>query len=113
MFQTSDFEGNPIPFNGTNPDIGIYEYQPTLNIESYSPNDGIAIYPNPSKGYVRISSKRNDIYNLSIVNINGKQILDNMSLNEIIDLSFLLNGVYFMRFETSNGIILKKIISVN
>ena len=110
VLATTDFEGNPIPFDGTNPDIGIYEFQSTLNIGSSSLNENIVIYPNPSKGIITILGNKSQIKELNLVNINGQIVLNNISINEIIDLSFLCNGVYFMRFETSNKIIMKKII---
>lgn len=109
----TDFEGNTIPLNGTNPDIGIYEFQSTLNIETSTLNEKVMIYPNPSHGLVTIFGGENEIQNFKVINTNGQIVLDKISINEIIDLSFLVNGLYFLRFETANGIILKKVILID
>jgi len=107
-----DFDGNAIPYPGNNPDIGIFEFQPTPNVDNYPSNNSIIIYPNPTNHHIEISGNKNKIKNISILNTSGKIVLNDILINKFIDLSFLQNGVYFIRFETSKGLIIKKIILI-
>ena len=106
---TFDFEGNTIPFNGTLTDIGIYESQSTGILKSE--NDYILVYPNPTKDFVEIINYTSiDIKNISIINLNGQIVLNNIRHKKSIDLSALQNGIYFLRIETFNDIKFNKIV---
>ena len=107
---TTDFEGYTIPYNGTNPDIGIYEFQSTLSIDTHSVKEKIMILPNPSNGLVTILGNDRDIKNIKLTNTNGQIVLTNILINETIDLSYLLNGVYFIMLETSYGMVIKRVV---
>ena len=108
----SDFEGNIIPSVGTSVDIGIFEYQKVLSIESLSSSEEISIYPNPATDYVVLSGKTSKIKKIQIVNTNGEVVVANLSASGKIDLSLLLNGIYFMEIELTDRLITKKIIVI-
>ncbi len=105
-----DFEGNLIPYPGSNPDIGILEFQPTLNNGDYSLINTLVVYPNPAKTYIILSGPKNEIKNINILNSNGNIVIRNVWSTNLIDLSNLQNGVYFIQFTTSDGFIIKKIV---
>lgn len=72
------------------------------------------IYPNPFKNSVSLVSKE-EILEIELFNISG-QILKHQncqSFSESIDLSELSDGLYFMKFKTSEGIFTQKIIKEN
>ncbi|MGZ0015944.1 T9SS type A sorting domain-containing protein [Yeosuana sp. AK3] len=69
-----------------------------------------SLYPNPTKNIVYLSIAQESYFTLT--NING-QVLNKGRLfkgNSNVDLSLLNNGMYFFSFQSSNGIITKKII---
>jgi hypothetical protein len=77
-----------------------------------------SFYPNPSTGSITIIN--NDILSqyttLEILDINGKtlfhKILDNTNNKEILDLGFLISGIYYLRFSNDIESSVQKIIIV-
>ena len=74
----------------------------------------ISIYPNPSKGFLNVESPI-PITNYSIYNIQG-QLMNKVKVNTAssfeINLSDNLNGMYFLKITTQQGMIVKKIIKL-
>ena len=77
-------------------------------------NSNISIYPNPTTGIFTINNEQLTINNLSILDITGKIIYNEQFTmhNEqlTIDISNLPVGVYFIKIQTDNEIITKKIV---
>ncbi|MFZ4400801.1 MAG: T9SS type A sorting domain-containing protein [Bacteroidales bacterium] len=74
-------------------------------------NNIISIFPNPSNSTINIITNLD--YKLSLVDITGKSILNQISRNKnetLLDISFLKNGMYFITIETQNGICSRKLI---
>lgn len=78
---------------------------------------GIAFYPNPSTGQVRISAQLNepDDVDLTIANMLGVVVYtrhyENVSaVDDMLDLSELNDGVYTTSVKSSGGVVNKKII---
>ncbi len=107
---TVDFAGNAIPYPGTNPDIGIFEYQQTLNIESCYTGNDIVVYPVPSSKYITISGNNNNVKDINMLNINGGVVLKDITINKATDVSTLTNGIYFITLKTANSLIIRKVI---
>ena len=62
--------------------------------------DRINIYPNPSSNEIQISNLYEENIKLSVLDINGKLVLqERVSNKEIIDISALSKGVYQINFE--------------
>ena len=75
--------------------------------------DSIAVYPNPALGVVTIRSGGTSILGVRVLNVLGEDMLDvstRRESNVMLDLSKLPSGTYFLQIETSNGIILRKVI---
>lgn len=74
--------------------------------------DKISIYPNPSKGLlkVRIDFPYQKL-EITLLNLNGKRILTNRNHSEI-ELSQFPEGLYFIRLNIDNKIIDKKLIII-
>jgi len=97
------------------PKIWTVNVSTSSNIDFY--NNKFKIYPNPSSGifilennyYTKKSSTK---LKTNIVNLTG-QIIKTLLINgndNIIDLSELKNGIYFINIETKNAKIIKQLI---
>lgn len=72
-------------------------------------NDRITIYPNPTFGQINIENN-SDLKSVSITDLNGKVLRTFNSKFDTIDVSYLTEGIYFLRLQTAEGIISKKFI---
>ena len=74
--------------------------------------DELQIYPNPVKEVLRIvGDVPFDNLPFTIYNLAGSQIVNGQWLNgQSINVSHLASGIYFLKLETDEGIITKKII---
>jgi hypothetical protein len=112
ILATFDFEGNPVPFNATAPDIGIYEYQNSLSTPEINQQQNIILYPNPSNNYIFINGiDLGKIKTIVITDIQGKVVLKNIPIQNFIATTTLNKGIYFIKITTLNDTnIVKKII---
>ncbi|WP_417855752.1 T9SS type A sorting domain-containing protein [Xanthomarina gelatinilytica] len=82
----------------------------TLSINQVEANT-FNVYPNPtSTGYVNITSKTNDVINVAVFDILGKQVLNNAVNNNRLDVSTLTTGVYIMKISQNGQVITKKLV---
>ena len=73
--------------------------------------DKFNIYPNPARDKVMIENNTSqEIINLNITNAEGQLILNQNGNLETIDLGKLNKGIYFIRLETSEGSLVKKLV---
>jgi hypothetical protein len=71
----------------------------------------LKVYPNPVKDKLLIESSGLNIKKTEVYNLYGKLIFKSDTLeNNSLDLSQLERGIYFLRIETTNAKITKKII---
>ncbi|MCC6837754.1 MAG: SBBP repeat-containing protein [Bacteroidia bacterium] len=103
--QTVDFDPESTINNltsGWRGDIFVIKMNQTVvNIEENEINkDYLTVYPNPAKDYVTIKSTT--ITDISLLNILGEEIKKiKISKDEIIDISFLSSGIYFLNDKKS------------
>lgn len=71
---------------------------------------GMSVYPNPSKGFVNIDTPNLEFLQAIIFDINGKEVYSAFENNNVIDISFLNNGIYFLQLKSNHDSIIKKII---
>ena len=83
-----------------------------VGIASTTLSNQITVYPNPTTGQFLIDNRELSIKNVEIYDIVGrKQLSIDCQLSiEIIDVSNLSNGTYFLRIQTENGVVTKKVI---
>jgi len=77
----------------------------TKNLES------IYFYPNPADSKIKLSEFNKNV-KVKIVNIIGKTVYydNNFNTDNIIDVTFLTNGTYFVSVETEEKMITKKLL---
>jgi len=103
-----DWDGNAIPFPGSLPDIGIYEYQDVLGISEHSSNSNLFIYPNPVNSSFFIKSKLNEnIKSITIFDLIGKQLFSKTlgmknSKEFKVNVSELNPGFYILSIKTDS-----------
>lgn len=70
------------------------------------------IYPNPTKGILRIDFSENNVEKLEITDITGKIVFikNHFQQHETVDLSRFANGIYVVKLHTDKGSISSKII---
>lgn len=87
-------------------EFASYPVLSTPNIEKST----FSIYPNPVNDILFLKSTENS-FSVSITGINGRIVISEKSNNSnIIDVSELNPGMYFIRIESSSGNITKKFI---
>jgi len=71
----------------------------------------INIFPNPAKDMLYIENiDKLDVNNISLINIQGQIIRQFESRTTQLDVSGITSGIYFIKFSTSSGNIIQKII---
>jgi uncharacterized repeat protein (TIGR01451 family) len=71
----------------------------------------VRFYPNPTKGYVHITSKQL-LKHIEVTNILGQKLIS-QSLNTLetqIDLASFNDGSYFINLQTDDGVVTKRIV---
>jgi hypothetical protein len=86
----------------------------SLGVDQYALENLINVYPNPSKtGVFELSLlNQNQNYEITVFNVLGKIILEK-EINETdskVDLKNYNKGIYFLRIQTTNQSIIKKLI---
>ncbi len=64
---------------------------------------GMSIYPNPVKDVVSIKGLENELNKTEVYSINGQKIMSIENNTEVIDMSALSNGVYFLKLYTTTA----------
>lgn len=83
-----------------------------LSIKEESVGKAISVYPNPVKDILTIKSK-NPIETISIISIEGKEVLNKKGSVETVDVSSLQNGIYFLRIQSAQASEVIKIVKSN
>tara|TARA_B110000902_G_scaffold175613_1_gene199341 strand:+ start:1484 stop:3022 length:1539 start_codon:yes stop_codon:yes gene_type:complete len=92
--------------------VRVFKPSAALSANSFlGNNEGVKVYPNPTKDVLHIKSDQQK-YQISIFDVNGKQILKKNSNDfiTIISTKTYTSGIYFLKIVQNNQIILKKII---
>ena len=81
-----------------------------LSLNSFSINEELKIYPNPTKSNIEIKKPYSlKISNIELYNING-QLVSNYNYSKNLQLESLSQGQYFLKFYSNSGIIYKALI---
>jgi len=84
-------------------------YLDNLGINAFDKQ--INIFPNPANNVIFIENTDNlDFYSISILNIQGQTVREYDVTSTQLDVSDITSGIYFIKFSTSRGEVVKKII---
>ncbi|WP_422106622.1 T9SS type A sorting domain-containing protein [Winogradskyella sp.] len=106
---SADFGGFTYDFSVTcrnNNELVLSVTNETLSTGGFELNP-IAVYPNPTRGYVFVNSS--EISKITLYDINGREILETRSSE--LDIQYLKNGIYLLEITDPNGKqVIKKIV---
>ncbi|WP_191963460.1 T9SS type A sorting domain-containing protein [Pseudotamlana haliotis] len=103
-------------FSGKSEMAGISNSNCTLSIGSHEiGHDALKLYPNPTKDWLYIQGASTvELEQIFVFDIGGRLILsksfDQPSQEEILDLSGLTKGVYFVKLSAKSGELTEKVI---
>ncbi len=72
--------------------------------------DGFALYPNPTKGTLNITTQNNLEKNIQIMDLLGKQVFNTTTSATSIDVSNLNAGVYIINIEEAGHVAVRKLV---
>lgn len=107
--------GLPIVGYNSNTNTAMsYYYGPlnSLTLKDFN-KSSLSMYPNPVLDHVFIANDDNvQINTYEVVDLNGRSLISKRynASNNLIDLSVLTKGIYFINLNTEKGILSKKII---
>jgi len=96
---------------GRNADVStnIFYFTDLVNgVNEQNKRESISIYPNPASNNLNITGISKSV-KYTIFNLQGQSILKGIT-NNIIDVSFLPQGLYILNLETENGRLVNKFI---
>lgn len=112
MFNITDENGVAIFRSGTNyggSTKGNFSTNSLLNVNDIT-QEVISLYPNPTNGKVHIENAEG--FQIEVYNLLGKVILRkaNIAQQEIIDLTNLTSGVYYVKLQNEKTTEIKKVV---
>ena len=85
--------------------------QPALSVSDNVLGSKFKVYPNPVNDVITIASKNIDVTSVSLYSVLGKQVLSGLELkNNSLNISELAKGVYFLKINSNQGTVTKRII---
>jgi len=82
----------------------------TLGVENIDLDKVVKVFPNPTSNYLNIESHIVAITKISIFDPQGKKVLIKTNNLDNINVSNLNRGIYFLKLETNQSTLTKKII---
>ncbi|HQB22725.1 MAG TPA: T9SS type A sorting domain-containing protein, partial [Bacteroidales bacterium] len=81
-------------------------------IENYK-NTSVSVFPNPSNGICEFSLMNISDCHIKIFNTNGVEVFRSEITNQKeLDLSFLSNGIYTIKFDFDSGSLIQKLVII-
>lgn len=75
----------------------------SLGVNDQSDDNLLSVYKNPSSDYITIQFNNSEKENIQIYDVKGKLVKEKTILNhQKMDISELLNGIYFIRVDNNN-----------
>ncbi len=100
-----DFAGNP-RVCGNRIDMGAFEYQGPFSIHDIDPVTDVRVYPNPSKGIVRVFVDSPSRVEICLYDISGRKLLQHsFTRTTTITLSPVTRGLLFYELRDHRGLI--------
>ena len=94
-----------IPIEGITITVGIEQLQVT--------NYELQVYPNPTRGELQVTSDELQVTSIEIYDVMGRTVGANLRVcptSNVINIEHLENGVYFLKIQTDEGVITRKVV---
>lgn len=106
---------NALYFSADNGTIGSELYvleQDALSVKQENLNDlvDVNVFPNPTSEFINIQVDNQQIKNIKIFNLIGKEVFTAETNNQPINVSELSKGIYIVKVKTDKKIFSKKIV---
>jgi len=84
----------------------------TLGIDDEILSKVVKLYPNPAVNFIKLDIGAIEKASIKVFDINGKLVLDNKNYNskEVLNISNLKIGIYFVKIKSNKGNTMKKFI---
>jgi len=85
----------------------------TLQINNKDLMNNISIIPNPTTGEFKVQSSRFNVTSIEVFDVYGRLLMSLkslMSTENVINISHLHSGIYFVKITTEQGEIVKKVV---
>lgn len=117
-FTNEDLGENTVEFtvfdkagNKTTVNVKVTLVDKILSTQIQNLNSLISVYPNPIQNRIFIKNdSKIEILKIEIFTVNGKRVLIEKGSAAFIDVSNLSIGLYFLKIESSMGILIKKLL---
>ncbi len=92
-------------------DIGVYgDYQ--LGIDNFR-QINVSICPNPAEDILTIQNPNHlTIESIVLYDTSGKIVIEGEGTGTTFDVSAIPSGVYFLRLETEQGVVIKRVVKI-
>lgn len=107
--EVDDVEGSYNNQNWYKDEFTVYSEDCSLGVTNINYQPNITLYPNPVNTFLNLESQ-NSIKRIQVFNLLGEQLIVIDGNTDNLDFSNLLIGIYFIKIETGNGFVFKKII---
>lgn len=90
---------------------GSFEFSPVSVVKFDSNNQGLVVYPNPTKEEINLELYGNQIRGVAVYNIAGKQVLSRHNIQASIvsiPVSSLPSGVYILQVIDGTGVVINR-----
>ena len=91
---------------------GAYEYSEVKSVEFEVRNVELEIHPNPTTDFITVTAD-SKITGITIVDVDGKIIRDNVNYESKLDLTNLTSGMYKVLISTENGEFIKSVVKLD
>ena len=83
----------------------------STGVKTIAANDAISIFPNPTSGILNINAVEANS-SVEVINVIGEKVYTSSLVkgNNVVDLSGLANGAYFVKLNSNNTITTKKVV---
>ena len=87
----------------------IIQNAATAGLEDFAAN-AVKMFPNPAKGFVNFSSTSNEVLDVAVYDMLGKQVLRANAVQSQLNISSLNPGMYFVNMTQGSNVSTKKLL---
>jgi len=87
----------------------ITQNAPTASVDDFATNS-VKMFPNPAKGFVNFSSASNEVLDVAVYDMLGKEVLRANAVQSQLNISSLNPGMYFVNMTQGSTVSTKKLV---